>query len=79
MNVVESHWKSVGLGEFLLPLAGREIDPEQVITSVRERMEMRSGTGPFGITTANSKSIADTAEQIAKYIELMARPLKNPD
>jgi hypothetical protein len=43
LNVVKSRLEVAGLGEFLLPLQAERSSREQVITSVRERMEMKAG------------------------------------
>jgi hypothetical protein len=76
LNVVKSRLEAAGLGEFLLPLQAERSTREQVITSVRERMEMRSGPAVRdydGIL----KDYRRIRQQIAKYIDLMARPFED--
>ena len=41
LNVVKSRLEAVGLGEFLLPLQAERSTREQVISSIRDRLEMR--------------------------------------
>jgi hypothetical protein len=41
LNVVKSRLEAVGLGEFLLPLQAEKSTREQVIESVKARLEIR--------------------------------------
>jgi hypothetical protein len=72
LNVVKSRLEAVGLGEFLLPLQAERSTREQVIASVRERIEMRSGRAVRGYD-AIVNEYRRTRQQIAKYIDLMTR------
>ena len=70
LNVVKSRLEAVGLGEFLLPLQAEKSTREQVIESIKARLEMR-----------DARSIRDYEEkldelrrvrnQLAEYIELI--------
>ena len=75
LNVVKSRLEAAGLGEFLLPLQAERSTREQVITSVRERMEMKSGPAVRDYD-GKLKEYHRIRQQIAKYIELMARPFE---
>jgi len=77
LNVVKSRLEAAGLGEFLLPLQAERSTRAAVITSVRDRMEMQSGPA---VRDYNVKldEFAGYGQQIANYIDLMARPLKRP-
>jgi hypothetical protein len=76
LNVVKSRLEAVGLGEFLLPLQAERSTREQVISSVRERMEMRSGPAVRDYD-GKLKEYRLIRKQIANYIELMARPFED--
>jgi hypothetical protein len=73
LNVVKSRLEAAGLGEFLLPLQAERSTREQVITSVRERMEMRCGPAVRDCD-GKLKEYRRIRQEIAKYIDLMARP-----
>jgi hypothetical protein len=76
LNVVKARLEAVGLGEFLLPLQAERSTREQVIASVRERIEMRNGSAVRDFED-RLKEYRRVREQIAKYIDLMTRPFKN--
>src|SRR5690606_31426167 len=75
LNVVKSRLEAVGLGEFLLPLQAERSTREQVIESIRERLEMRSGPTikDYDIKLDEYRKARD---QIAKYIDLMQRTFR---
>jgi very-short-patch-repair endonuclease len=73
LNVVKSRLEAIGLGEFLLPLQAERSTREQVIASVRERMEMKRGTAVRDFED-KLKEYRRTRRQLAKYIELLTRP-----
>jgi very-short-patch-repair endonuclease len=75
LNVVKSRLEAIGLGEFLLPLQAERSTREQVIASLRERMEMRSGPAVRDYD-AKLDEYRQIRQQIAKYIDLMARPFE---
>lgn len=56
LNVVRARLEAVGLGEFLLPLQAERSTREQVISSVRTRVEMR-----------RPATVRDYDDQIAEY------------
>ena len=72
LNVVKSRLEAVGLGEFLLPLQAERSTREQVIDSVRERMEMRGGSAVRDYDLKIDQ-YRKTRDQIAKYIDLLTR------
>ncbi len=72
LNVVKSRLEAAELGEFLLPLQAEKSTREQVISSVRERLEMRSrpAVRDFDVKLKEYRRVRD---QIEKYIDLMGR------
>jgi very-short-patch-repair endonuclease len=75
LNVVKARLEAAGLGEFLLPLQAERSTREQVITSVRERLEMRNGSAVRDFDT-KLEAYRHVRQQIAKYIDLMMRPFE---
>ena len=75
LNVVKSRLEAAALGEFLLPLQAERSTREQVISSIRERMDMRRGPAVRDYD-AKLKEYHRTRQQLAKYIDLMARPFE---
>ncbi len=75
LNVVKARLEAIGLGDFLLPLQAERSTREQVIASVRKRMEMRRDAA---IRDYEDKlaEYRRTRHELAKYIDLMARPFE---
>lgn len=73
LNVVKARLEAAGLGEFLLPLQAERSTREQVITSIGERIEMRSGSAVRDFDTKLTE-YRRVRQQIGKYIDLMTRP-----
>jgi hypothetical protein len=73
LNVVKSRLEAVGLGEFVLPLQAERSTREQVIASVRERMEMRKEDAVRDYDD-KLEEYRRTRRQLAKYIDLLTRP-----
>ncbi|PPQ44131.1 DUF4011 domain-containing protein [Rhodopseudomonas palustris] len=70
LNVVRSRLEAVGLGEFLLPLQAERSTREQVIGSVRDRVEMRRP----GVVKDYEDQLSQyrrTRQQLADYIDLL--------
>ncbi|HTV32653.1 MAG TPA: DUF4011 domain-containing protein, partial [Methylocella sp.] len=70
LNVVRSRLESIGLGEFIMPLQAECSTREQVIASVRERVEMR----PLNPVQDYDDQLADYRRvriQLAEYIDLL--------
>jgi very-short-patch-repair endonuclease len=78
LDVVKSRLEAAGLGEFLLPLQAERSTREKVIASIRERMEMRSGPTVRDYD-AKLKEYRRVRQQLAEYIDLMARPFGESD
>jgi transcription elongation GreA/GreB family factor len=70
LNVVKSRLEAVGLGEFLLPLQAEKSTREQVIDSVKARLEIRSSRS---VRDYNEKfeELRRIREQLATYIDLI--------
>jgi hypothetical protein len=75
LNVVKSRLEAVGLGDFLLPLQAERSTREQVIASVRERIEMKSGSAVRDFD-AKLREFRRIRKQLANYIDLMTRPFE---
>jgi hypothetical protein len=71
LNVVKSRLEAVGLGEFLLPLQAEKSTREQVIESIRERLEMDNSR----VVREYDEKLTQfrrVREQLAEYIELVS-------
>ena len=73
LNVVRSRLEAVGLGEFLLPLQAERSTREQVIASVRSRVEMRRPPAVRDYDT-QLEQYRRIRDQLAEYIELLTLP-----
>ena len=70
LNVVKSRLEAVGLGEFLLPLQAEKSTREQVIESIRVRLEMRDDRAVRDLDD-KLKEFRRIRKQLADYIELI--------
>lgn len=70
LNVVKSRLEAVGLGEFLLPLQAEKSTREQVIESIRSRLDMRDGRTVRDYDE-KLKEFRRVRKQLADYIELI--------
>src|SRR5207302_5198110 len=70
LNVVKARLEAAGLGEFLLPLQAEKSSREQVIESIRTRLDMRETRAPRDYDE-KLKEFRRTRKQIADYIELI--------
>jgi transcription elongation GreA/GreB family factor len=70
LNVVKSRLEAVGLGEFLLALQAEKSTREQVIESVKGRLEIKSSQS---VRDYNEKleELRRVREQLANYIDLI--------
>lgn len=73
LNVVKARLEAIGLGEFLLPLQAERSTREQVIASVRARVEMESPRAVRNYDNELSDYRRVRAE-IAGYIEILTTP-----
>ena len=73
LNVVRSRLEAVGLGEFLLPLQAERSTREQVIESVRNRVEMRKPRSAKDYEEQLAQ-YRRTRKQLADYIDLVTLP-----
>jgi hypothetical protein len=70
LDVVRSRLEAIGLGEFLLPLLAERSTRENVISSVRERIEMQSAVPPKHY----EKQVSDfrnARDETAQYIKIL--------
>ena len=73
LEVVKSRLEAVGLGEFLLPLQATRSTREQVIESIRNRLEMDTPIPPHDYKTKIDK-FRTVRSEISKYIEIISAP-----
>lgn len=71
LNVVKARLEAAGLGEFLLPLQADRSAREQVIESIRERIEV-SGDRPPREYGAKLKDFRQARDDISTYLLLMS-------
>lgn len=73
LDVVKSRLESVGLGEFVLPLQAERSTREQVISSVRDRMEMGRphAHADYDSRIAQFKAIRS---ELSAYIDVISSP-----
>jgi len=76
LNVVKSRLEAAGLGEFLLPLQAERSTREQVMSSVRERIEAKAGSAVRDFD-AKLEDFRRTRKQLGDYLELMNRPFED--
>jgi very-short-patch-repair endonuclease len=76
LNVVRSRLEAVGLGEFLLPLQAERSTREQVIGSVRSRVEMRR-PAPIRDYDLQLEEYRRIRSQLAEYIDLLTLPFRS--
>lgn len=70
LNVVKARLEAVGLGEFLLPLQAEKSTREQVIDSIRTRLDMRSSR-PVRDYDDKLSEFRGLRKQICDYIDLI--------
>jgi len=71
LEVVRARLEAVGLGEFLLPLQAERSSREQVIQSVRQRIEIESTGAPRDYENRLEK-FRHTRSELAGYIEAIS-------
>jgi transcription elongation GreA/GreB family factor len=78
LNVVKSRLEAVGLGEFLLPLQAEKSTREQVMDSIRDRLEI---TDTRAVRDYDDKvqQFKRVRQQLAKYIDLITSKLRDTD
>lgn len=74
LNVVRSRLESIGLGEFLLPLQAERSTREQVINSVRTRVEMRPPP-PVRDYDAQVQEYRRVRDELTRYIDILKQPV----
>lgn len=73
LEVVRNRLGAVGLGEFVLPLQAERSAREQVISSIRDRVEMNPGAAPKDYD-ARIKRYRQLRAELAAYIDVIAAP-----
>jgi hypothetical protein len=73
LDVVKARLDMVGLGEFVLPLQAERSTREQVIQSLRDRVDMNPGTIPPEYEARRTK-FAEVRDSIARYLQVIGAP-----
>ncbi|MGD0421085.1 MAG: DUF4011 domain-containing protein [Xanthobacteraceae bacterium] len=76
LNVVKARLEAIGLGEFLLPLQAEKSAREQVIESIRDRLEMPNSR-PVRDYEEQLEEFRHIRNQLADYIDLITTEFKN--
>ena len=76
LEVVKSRLEAVGLGEFLLPLQAERSSREQVVQSVRARLELGSTSAPRDYQNRLEK-FRQTRAELAGYIQVISQQFGN--
>ncbi|WP_158672361.1 MULTISPECIES: DUF4011 domain-containing protein [Devosia] len=71
LEVVKARLEAIGLGEFLLPLQAERSSREQVVESVRARIELYDTTGPRDYDSRLDK-FREVRKEIGEYIEAIS-------
>jgi very-short-patch-repair endonuclease len=72
LDVVKSRLEAVGLGEFILALQAGSSTREQVMDSIRKRIDIRQGRSPRDFELSVD-SLRKTRAEMAEYIALMTK------
>jgi hypothetical protein len=73
LNVVKSRLEAVGLGEFLLPVQAERSTRERVVSSIRDRIEMRDRRA-LRDYDEKLRRLRRVRDQLAQYIALVTAP-----
>lgn len=76
LDVVRSRLEHMQLGEFVLPLQASRSSREQVVNSVRDRINIARTGAPKDYDTQIDK-FRSTRDEIARYIQLITQPYKD--
>ena len=78
LDVVKARLEACGIGEFLLPLQASRSTKEQVIKSVKSRLEMGFARDPIDLDNLLSR-FQKTRSEIADYIRVMSSTFRSTD
>jgi len=71
LEVVGSRLKAYGIGNFLLPLQANRAGKELVISSIRNRLEMKPCANPLELDHA-IKQFRDTRQKLKLYVDILS-------
>ena len=71
LSVVRSRLEAIGLGELLMPLQAERSTREQVIQSIRDRIEIEKGYPPRNYELQVTQ-FRETRAETARYIEILS-------
>jgi len=76
LEVVKSRLENFGLGNFLLPLQVTRSSKEQIISSIRERIEAKHSANPRELTDLKD-SFKKTRDELGSYIQIISSVFGN--
>lgn len=71
LEVVKSRLENFGLGNFLLPLQATRSSKEQIISSIRERIEAKHSADPRELKDLK-ESFKKTRDELGSYIQILS-------
>ncbi|KTD67186.1 hypothetical protein Lste_3392 [Legionella steelei] len=71
LEVVGSRLEAYGIGKFLLPLQANRSGKEQVISSIRNRLEMKTCANPSELEHA-VRQFKDTRQKLKLYVDILS-------
>jgi very-short-patch-repair endonuclease len=74
LDVVKSRLEAVELGEFVLALQAERANREQVIQSLRDRLDMEVGRRVKDLDEA-LKRFSETRSELKSYVDVLSRPV----
>jgi superfamily I DNA and/or RNA helicase len=78
LEVVRTRLEAYGLGEFTLPLQASRSTKEQIMNSIRERIEMKNPK-PAPELQSKIKEFQSIRSKLSKYLTILSSKFKNTD
>lgn len=78
LEVVKARLEAFGIGDFVLPLQANRSTKEQVITSIRNRIEMRPCDDPDELDQA-IKNFKRTRDELKRYVDTLSTVFEDTD
>ena len=78
LEVVQARLEAYGIGDFLLPLQANRSTKEQIISSIKKRIEMDRPTDPAELSQAR-KNFQETRDELKHYIETLSKVFAETD
>ncbi|MDA8575489.1 DUF4011 domain-containing protein [Candidatus Marinamargulisbacteria bacterium] len=78
LEVVKARLEAFGIGDFVLPLQANRSTKEQVITSIRNRIEMRPCGDPDELDQS-IKNFKKTRDELKRYVDTLSTVFEDTD